>query len=226
MKTGKSGQCQCSWSCKQRALDGEAFCAVHIKGCPIRSPLSSWEPKYDPNFWNSKSTLRQSHNCFSYAMNVNDKKQVENCNNSLNCNVGFHQPGSPAGHNGFTSSKPKTCSNMMIRLFGDQPDIKMVKFEERCPKKMSKIALVVDASADYHFLRQDSNQYWSQKSGARPVTDKDASGHRIWNPQLSDLDFRKNDSNLNYDIFCSYMCVPRTKALYMKVGGTRKKYSR
>jgi hypothetical protein len=103
---------------------------------------------------------------------------------------------------------------------------KMTTFEERCPKKSSKIALVADASADYHFLRQDSNQYWSQKSGARPVTDRDASGHRIWNPQLSDLDFRKNDSSLNYDIFCSYMCVPRTKALYMKVGGTRKKYSR
>jgi hypothetical protein len=154
-------------------------------------------------------------------MNVNDPKQVSLCDANMNCNVGFHQPGSAAGYEGFTQKKPKTCSNMIARVLGDNPDIRMSTFEQRCPRKTSKIALVVDESDDYHFLRQDSNQYWSQKSGARPVTDKDASGHRIWNPQLCDLDFRKNDSNLNYDIFCGYMCVPRTKPLFLRVGGSR-----
>lgn len=191
--------------------------------CSRRAPLSGWEPKYDPDHWNKKSSITHSHNCFSYAMNVNDPRQITNCENDFTCNVGFHQPGSAAGYEGFTAERPKTCSNMMVRILGDNPDVRMTTYEARCPKKTSKIALVVDESDDYHFLRQDSNHYWSQKSGARPVTNLDASGHKIWDPQLSDLDFRKNNSNLNYDIFCGYMCVPRMKPLYLKVGGTRRK---
>lgn len=218
MHTGGEGKCQCEPSCRGKVPEGQAFCAKHAKQCSRRSPLSGSEPKYDPKHWNKRASLRLSHNCFSYAMNVNDPKQVAKCTED-NCNTGFHQPGSAAGYNGFTAEKPKTCSNMVARMLGDNPNIRMAKFTQKCPRGTSKIAMVVDQSDDYHFLRQDDSGWWSQKSGARPVTDKDASGRPIWDPRLCDLDYRKQNSTLNYDLFCSYMCVPRNRPLYLKVGG-------
>jgi hypothetical protein len=175
---------------------------------------------YEPQAWNTRKELRETHNCFSYAMNVNDPKQIARCAGKPNCRAPFHQPGSAAGYEGFSSGKPKTCPNMFARLFGDNPGMRPVGFEEKCPRNSSKIALVVDQSDDYHFLRQDGGRgFWSQKSGAMPVTDRDAGGHKIWDPQLCDLDFRKRGSNLNYDIFCGYLCVPRDRAPVVKIGG-------
>ena len=190
--------------------------------CTRVSPLSGYEPTYDPKAWNVNRDIRETHNCFSYAMNVNDPKQIAKCRGKKLCEAPFHQPGSAAGHEGFTAKKPKTCSNMMARILGDNPHVQMTKFENRCPKGSSKIALVVDESDDYHFLRQDSDSYWSQKSGARPVTNLDASKHRIWDPAMCDLNFSNHEGVLNYDNFCSYMCVPRTRPLYLRTGGGRR----
>lgn len=108
---------------------------------------------------------------------------------------------------------------MVARILGDNPNVQMTTFEKKCPANTSKIALVVDESEDYHFFRQDSNGYWSHKPGGRRVTNLDASGHRIWNPQLADYNYTNGEGYLNYDIFCSYMCVPRTAPLYFRVGG-------
>ena len=109
----------------------------------------------------------------------------------------------------------------MSRIRGDNPSVVMREFEQRCPAGTSKIALVIDQSDDYHFLRQDKSGYWSQKSGARPVTDLDAGHHQIWDPQLADANFSNHEGVLNYDVFCGYLCVPRKKPLFMHVGGKR-----
>lgn len=111
---------------------------------------------------------------------------------------------------------------MVTRILGDNPNIQMSHFEAQCPKGSSKIALVVDESDDYHFLRQDKTRFWSHKPGARKVTDKDASSHRIWDPQLCDMNYTNHEGVLNYDIFCGYMCVPRDKPLFLRVGGGKK----
>lgn len=192
---------------------------MHIQMCPYASPLSGWEPKYEPNVWNDTSAIRLSHNCFSYAMNVNDPKQIQRCHGKDNCEAPFHQPGNPSKYSRFDSKRPKTCPNMMMRLLGDNPNMKMTTFEDKCPANTSKIALVVDESDDYHFLRQDSNKFWSQKSGGRRVTHLDASKHEIWNPQLCDLNYSKYEGVLNYDIFCGFLCVPRTSSLFMRSRG-------
>jgi hypothetical protein len=168
--------------------------------------------------------LRETHNCFSYAMNVNDPKQVQRCKGKEDCNAPFHQPGSAAGYRGFLQNRPKTCPNMISRILGDNPNIQMSTFDMKCPPRTSKIALVVDESDDYHFLRQDSTGFWSQKSGARPVTNLDASRHKIWDPQLCDLNFSNHEGVLNYDIFCAYLCVPRTQHLWLRVGGGAKPF--
>ena len=149
-------------------------------------------------------------------MNVNDPRQIQKCVDEEDCEAPFHQPGTPSNYPAFSSKKPKTCPNMVMRLLGDNPDLKMTTFDKKCPPRSSKIALVVDPSDDYHFLRQDSNGFWSQKSGARPVTNLDASRHEIWNPQLCDLNYQKSEGVLNYDVFCGYLCVPRTSALFMR----------
>ena len=218
-KTGVKGRCQCIKTCGSLAIPGGHFCEYHMKQCPRISPLSGFEPKYEPKRWNLKRALRETHNCFSYSMNINDPRQIQQCEDeSEECEAPFHQPGSPSGYHHFSSKKLKTCPNMLARLMGDNPDIRMTTFETRCPRDTSKIALVVDPKEDYHFLRQDSNMLWSHKAGARPVKNTDAAEHTIWDPQMAYLNYTTGDGRLNYSIFCAYLCVPRIKKLYLLPG--------
>lgn len=214
--------CQCQPNCRRTVKKMEHFCEVHRKHkCPRISPLSGSEPKYEPERWNTKKEVRETHNCFSYAMNILDPKQISSCLTSKNCNVPFHQPGSASGHKKFSAQKYKTCPNMVSRLLGDNPILKVTDFTSKCPRGTSKIGLVVDADEDYHFYRQDSNKFWSHKPGGTSVTNKDAKGALIYDPKLADRNYDDKGSKLNYDIFCSYMCVPRYRNLYIKVGGKR-----
>lgn len=219
-KTGRPNKCQCTAECKEPALKGKPFCKTHMLGCSRQSTLSGCEPNYEPERWNRIRNIQETHNCFSYSMNVNDPKQIKKCDELENCDPPFHQPGSAAGYKGFSSKRPKTCPNMIIRILGDNPDISMTHFEERCPVNKSKIALIVDPYDDYHFLRQDSNMLWSHKPGGRPVKNTDARGHLIWDPSLADFNYIDADKgDLNYAYFCGYMCVPRKKGLFLMPGG-------
>jgi hypothetical protein len=215
--------CQCQPTCKYPPLEGSPFCENHIKSCPRISPRNGYEPKYEPGRWNNRKELRETHNCFAYAMNVHDPKQVKACQLDKNCNVPFHQPGSASGHPGFRSRKLKTCPDMVARLLGDNPSMKMTTFEAKCPAHTSKIALVVDPDEDYHFFRQDSNGFWSHKPGGTAVTNLDANDKLIYDPQLASRDYQESGSKLNYDTFCAYMCVPRDRPLHLKIGGKRSK---
>jgi hypothetical protein len=123
---------------------------------------------------------------------------------------------------------------MIGRMFGDNPkDILPCEFEQRCPKGMSKIALVVDQDQDYHYLRQDEPTdeelklhpnnpigYFSQKGGSLPVTNKDALGNKIFDVELAYHNFTAKN-NLDYDILCGYFCVSRNRPLFIKIGGRR-----
>lgn len=220
-------RCQCSVSCKGIPVKGEAFCEKHLKnGCSgdgdVAPPLSGYEPDYDPGRWNDDDCVRLSHNCFSYAMNIIDPKQVSDCNKDSKKDVPFHQPGSVSGYPRFNNKDPKTCPNMISRLMGDNPTFTPSTFEDRCPVGTSKIALVVDEDQDYHFLRQDSTGYFSQKSGALPVKNVDALGHKIFDVRLANHNFNKysRKDSLHYDRFCGYFCVPRDRPLFIKRGGS------
>ena len=187
--------------------------------------MTGAEPAYDPELWNSRMEYRETHNCFSYAMNAYDPKQIARCRGKEECNAPFHQPGSASGHGGFEDKRPKTCPNLFVRTRGDNPSIQPTTFTKQCPAGFSKIALIIDESDDYHYLRQDSNGYWSHKPGARSVTNVDAAGHPIWDPKLAHYNYTKDGtSTLNYDVWCSYMCVPRNRPLFLRVagGGTRR----
>ncbi len=231
-------RCQCLKSCKKESLPGEAFCEQHLHFCPRKPKLSGNEPDYEPELWNSRKEVRLTHNCFSYAFNLMDPKQIKKCledpecdpKNSNgycqgSCDVPFHQPGSVSGYPRFSNEDPKTCPNMAGRIFGDNPTVSASTFEAKCPAGTSKIALIVDEDQDYHFLRQDSNGFFSQKSGAMPVTDKDSNGHKIFDVPLAYHYYarRNDDDPLNYDRFCGYFCVPRNQPLHAKTGGFNSK---
>lgn len=224
-ETGGANQCQCMAECPRKSLPGEAFCSVHKDNCPRISPPTGAEPVYEPGRWNLNTKFKKTHNCFAYAMNVFDKRQLKKCKKK-DCNVSFHQPGEAAGYRRFSDANPKTCPNLIARVIGDNPTIVMSDFTSKCPPQTSKIAIIIDESDDYHFLRQDSNRFWSHKPGARDVTNVDALGHAIWDPKLAFYNYTDNKKNvLNYDIFCSYMCVPRDRPLYLKAtGGGGKPY--
>ena len=224
-KTGIKSQCQCSSLCKSKTLGKEPMCKFHLQKCPRKSPLSGSEPDYDPDFWNKQYKIKETHNCFAYAFNINDPGQIQQCENE-DCDVPFHQPGMSAGYPKFSSKQPKTCPNMMARLIGDNPALKMSRFESKCPAGMSKIALIIDENEDYHFLRQDSNKYWSHKPGARKVTNRDAMNRLIYDPALANYNYTANNGHLNYDTFCSYMCVPRTTSVKLKVGGNKQLFKK
>ena len=216
--------CQCAPNCTQPVQKNDIFCKKHSLRCTRSSPLNGYEPPYEPERWNSKKELRETHNCFAYAMNINDPKQVQACKISPDCNVPFHQPGSASGHPGFRSRRMKTCPDMIARLLGDNPSMKMTTFTAKCPAHTSKIALVVDPDEDYHFFRQDTNGLWSHKPGGTEVTNLDANGKLIYDPLLASRDYQPNGSKLDYDTFCAYMCVPRDKPLHLKTGGKRKRF--
>lgn len=218
------GRCQClppTNPCPNLAIQGEAFCRSHLRSCPRKANLSGSEPEYNPDMWNKKKQIRLTHNCFSYAFNIFDKKQMEECFKSKTCHTAFHQPGK--AYKKFNDADPKTCPNMIARIMGDNPnDLITSDFDKVCPDGMSKIALIVDESDDYHFLRQDSNGYFSQKGGSQPVTDKDALKHRIFDVELAYHNYRNKDGGfLNYDRSCGYFCLTRNKPLFVRVGGKR-----
>jgi hypothetical protein len=219
-KPTRPGRCQCDPNCKKQTFTTSAFCEDHQAGglCPRRSPLTGWEPKYIPWLWNQDKN-RLTHNCFAYALNLIDPRQIKKCIESITCNVSTPQPGLAAGHDNFTQDNPKTCPAMITRVLGDNPSIKPIKFEEKCPAETSKIALIVDEDEDYHFLRQDNTGWWSQKGGTKPITNLDAGEHLIWDPELADNNWTNNSGVLNYNVSCGYFCVPRTRALYMKTNG-------
>ena len=62
---------------------------------------------------------------------------------------------------------------------------------------------------------------WSHKPGGMPVTNLDASKRRIYDPALSNRNYTGDNSTLDYDTFCGYLCIPRDRFLRIKVGGSK-----
>jgi hypothetical protein len=147
---------------------------------------------------------------------------AENCdkNNGKNCRQYFPQPGALHGdRNALNASDRRTCSNVDKLIMADIPGLLHSSYHEKCPARTSKGAMVVDEGNDYHFFRQDSDGMWSHKDGSNKVKRYDALKRRIFDPELASRDYTWQGSDLNYDDFCAFYCVPRDHEIQLGQGG-------
>lgn len=221
--------CQCAdpfnKPCTKQPMRGSLFCKEH-QYCP-GSPQSGYEPPYDPMRYNHDPKIQQSHNCYSYGMNVLDPISAELCRKNGSCRRYFHQPGALHGdRNALNTAERRSCAVVERLQKADTPAIEKSTFHQRCPKGMSKIALVVDPGEDYHYYRQDADGMWSHKDGSNKVKRFDALKRPIFNPQLAARNYLWQNSDLNYEDFCGFYCVPRDGTVKLGRGGAKRKSQR
>ena len=158
------------------------------------SPLSGSEPDYEPDKWNKNHRIKDTHNCYAYALN----QRVSNRD-------GKPQPGYFAHYGPITNSDYNNCNKFYERLHKDNPSMYLTSFDKKCRKGFYKSFIVVankGEDTDYHFYRQDSNGLWSHKPGRTDVTNLDASGKLIYNPYLANRKY----PHFNYSKPCFFFC--------------------
>jgi hypothetical protein len=210
-------RCQCDPQCTNKPLPKLPFCKKHMNKCTRKSPVSKYTSLYDPNKYNKYTGIQNSLNCYAYAAGY--RYLPKSCT-LKSCSEPYPQPGRASGYPDWSKVKGKRCPDIIARVIGDIPGAKMSRFTSKCRGKTRKIAAVVDPDQDYHFYRQDADGYWSHKPGATKVTRLDTSGRPIYDPFLAARD--NKSSNLNYDKFCGYMCIPSEKdKIRIRRGGSR-----
>jgi hypothetical protein len=155
------------------------------------SPLSGYELEYNPSKWNNNKKIKESHNCYSYALG----KIVPELESKA-------QPGYASGFNHIEDNE-YNCNSFRERLKKDSPGSYLEKFDKACMPGFYKVFLALDVGNDYHWWVQNSNKYWSHKPGSTDVIDVDGDGKRIKNPVKSNRNF----GSLNYFKPCFFSCV-------------------
>ena len=157
------------------------------------SPLSGYEPKYNPNYWNNNKNIKNNNNCYSYSVNNKNHK------------FGKPQPGYFARYNHIQNNQYK-CAYFFKRILNDIPSVYLTSFKQKCKKGFHKAFFAIDSNKnehDYHFYRQDNNQLWSHKPGTTNVINYDADYKIIQNPYNAN----RNYTSYNYDKPCFFFCV-------------------
>lgn len=160
------------------------------------SPLSGYEPKYEPQKWNN-NPVQHNHNCYAYVLNTIAPKRN-----------GKPQPGYFSGFSPLDDNE-YNCLNFYQRLKKDIPTMYLTSFGEKCKKGFYKGFIALDDnvsggdSTDYHFYRADSDGYWSHKPGRNPAVRTDADGQLIKNPVKANRKYQY----FNYSKPCFYFCL-------------------
>ena len=155
------------------------------------SPLSGSELEYDPDRWNKDTEIKESHNCYSYALGKIIKRLKSKA-----------QPGYASGFDHIEDDEYK-CNYFRERLKKDSPGSYLEKFDNACEPGFYKIFLALDEGNDYHWWREGSDAYWSHKPGSTEVVNIDADGNKIRNPLLAN----RNYGSLNYYKPCFFACI-------------------
>ena len=218
-----TSRCQCintnGTQCATSAVGKGTFCVKHTK-CTL-APVSGSEPSFAQQKKYDDPAVRLIHNCFSYGFGVIDPKLVQKCKQKKlkDCRTHFHQPGALHGdRNALNAGERRTCPVVEKLMMADIPNVTRVDFATKCPANTSKIALVVDKGEDYHFYRQDPDGMWSHKDGSNKVKRYDALKKPIANPQFASRDYQWTGSDLNYEDFCGFYCVPRNDDVQLGPG--------
>lgn len=149
-------------------------------------------PTFHGEYWNTPYASK-FNNCYAYAFR----------NLDLNRN---HKP-----QPGELSAQPQiakdcfTCESVFHNVVSDHPGTVKWNSSSPCPCGSYKGYLVLSSNpSDYHFLREDSNGFWSQKLGSGAATQYDAGGSRIVNPATANLNY----GDYNYKTRCFAFCTP------------------
>ena len=155
------------------------------------SPISGSELEYNPDLWNKKYQIKDTHNCYTYALG----KIIRGLKSKA-------QPGYASGFNHIGDNE-YNCESFRERLKKDSPGSYLEKFDKSCLPGFYKIFLALDPGNDYHWWRQNKDTYWSHKPGSTDVVDVDADGKKIKNPLKAN---RKYDY-LDYYKPCFFTCI-------------------
>jgi hypothetical protein len=195
----------------------------------------------DQNLWKDP-LVEGSHNCYSYFLNrqvkaVREKcneichkkyKNVEKCINDSGCGDLKPQPGDFDLIRRTGSDKTKTriykCPELNDKILKDNPTIKPVAFNQKCPPGYYKGAMTIEPDSTYHFYKQVSNGMFYHKPGLNPVSTVDSAfdgehGRPIYIPHFSNRDYSRDadnndDDGINYTSFCSYYCIPQNNLVH------------
>ena len=167
--------------------------------------LNNCNPKYNPGKFNNDKNIKQSHNCYMYALNKIDKelayKWNTKCKDLDKCIKLKHRPGNV--NNNISKKEVSTCENIRKGVLDDNPKIYLSDQNDICKNGFYKIASSVDQNKSFHFYRQDKNNLWSHKDGGKSVTNLDDDQNSIVDPQYCNRG--------QYKSFCNYFCVPNGK---------------
>jgi hypothetical protein len=159
-------------------------------------------PEYDPKPWNDGGDVQSSSNCYDYA--VDTKKTGRKLHDPTS------QPGRKAGK--AIGKIPYKCSAVKQGVKDDGGDkVKESTKDAKCADTCWKVAVLVlgelDEANDYHFVRQDSDNKWSNKVDGSEVTRNDSNGNEIKDPESADFwTVRIGDTEkLRYKL-CGYFC--------------------
>lgn len=170
--------------------------------------------------FNQKQYVRESHNCYSYFLNLHSSKATEICKNEFN-RENYCRRSQPGYASGYPALKKKdfNCKTIVKRTIDDNPKMFKVKGNKSCPPDFYKGAIVVAPGIDYHYYRLNDEGIWTHKPGYKPSTYLDAKNNVIKDPKTAD---RNYGPELNYKDFCGYTCVPRNPLLkHMKMNTDR-----
>jgi len=152
-------------------------------------------PTFHGEFWNN-TPASKFNNCYAYAFR----------NMDLNRN---HKP--QPGELSNVQEVPKnnyTCDRIFANVVSDHPGTMKWEVNKPCPCGYFKGFLVLSQNPpDYHFLREDSNGFWSHKLGGGAATQYDAQGQLITNPFSANLNY----GQYNYSNRCFAFCTPYEK---------------
>ena len=199
-------------------------------------PCSGSEVSYNPSVWNTAS-VQLNTNCYNYALNKKNtassgiyyRMQIgakinAQCFNYIPINDTYVMVD--------YKSKDEIEEIAIADAISHGTGMIKIGKNEKCPDGMYKIALVLDLTDDplvenryynvilngvagileepdydFHWYRQNADGTWSHKPGQGPVTNLDASGEIIYDPQICNRDNDDDGTGYSYDVFVGYYAV-------------------
>ena len=153
--------------------------------------------KPQPGAWASRN------NSFASLINSNNVEKIKNEDNNYLCPV----------------MKEKIILDNLSK--DGKPLVTPTPFDKKCDNGFYKGFLTLDSGISqkmpkghtYHFFRQDNSGFWSHKPGTLPVENIDADNKPIVAPHLAEKNYNKDKKSdgINYDVNCSYFCIPHNK---------------